>query len=38
MVSWSKEKELIYFIGKPILMDNIQKMVTDIIANAEDIL
>ena len=38
IVSWSKEKELMYFMGKPILMDDIRKMVADMMADAEDIL
>ncbi|KFZ18502.1 hypothetical protein V501_01170 [Pseudogymnoascus sp. VKM F-4519 (FW-2642)] len=38
MVSWSKTKELMYFMGKPILMDDIRKMVADMTDDAEDLL
>lgn len=38
MVSWSKTKELMYFMGKPILMDDIRKMVADMTTDAEDLL
>jgi hypothetical protein len=38
MVSWSKQGELIYFIGKPILIDDIRSMVADITADIEDLL
>ncbi len=38
MVSWSKQGELIYFMGKPMLMDNIRGIVADMIADIEDLL
>lgn len=38
MVSWSKEKELMYFMGKPVPMDDIRQMVGDMTADAEDLL
>ena len=38
MVLWSKEKGLMYFIGKPILMDGIRQMVADMICDAEELL
>jgi hypothetical protein len=38
MVSWSKMKELMYFMGKPILMDDIRSMVADMTDYAEDLL
>lgn len=38
MVSWSKTKELMYFMGKPISMDSIRSIVADMTADAEDLL
>lgn len=38
MVSWSKREELMYFMGKPILMDDIRSMVVEMTADAEDLL
>ncbi len=38
MVSWSKQGELIYFIGKPIPMDDIRGIVADMTADIEDLL
>jgi hypothetical protein len=38
MVSWSKQGKLMYFIGKPIPMDNIRSIVAEMAANAEDLL
>ena len=38
MVSWSRQGELIYFMGKPIPMDDIRSMVADMTANVEDML
>ncbi|KFZ14409.1 hypothetical protein V501_03257, partial [Pseudogymnoascus sp. VKM F-4519 (FW-2642)] len=38
MVSWSKTKELMYFMGKPIPMDDIRSMVADMTVDAEDLL
>jgi superfamily II DNA helicase RecQ len=38
MVSWSKQGELMYFMGKPIPMDDIRSMVAEMTANAEDLL
>jgi hypothetical protein len=38
MVSWSKQDELMYFMGKPIPMDDIRSMVAEMTADAEDLL
>ena len=38
MVSWSKQGELIYFMGKSIPMDDIRNMVAEMTADAEDLL
>ena len=38
IVSWSKQSELMYFIEKLIPMNNIQSIVAEITANAEDLL
>ncbi|KAH8661749.1 hypothetical protein BGZ61DRAFT_539571 [Ilyonectria robusta] len=38
MVSWSKQGDLMYFMGKPIPMDAIRGMVDEIITDAKDIL
>jgi hypothetical protein len=38
MVSWSKQGELMYFIGKPIPIDDIRSMVAEMAANVEDLL
>ena len=38
MVSWSKQGELIYFMGKPIPMDDIRNMVAEMTADTEDLL
>ncbi|KFZ20169.1 hypothetical protein V501_00279 [Pseudogymnoascus sp. VKM F-4519 (FW-2642)] len=38
MVSWSKTKELMYFMGKPISMDDIRSMVANMTDDAEDLL
>ncbi|KAH7110378.1 recQ family helicase [Dactylonectria estremocensis] len=38
MVSWSKHGELIYFIGKPILIEDICSIIAEMITNAEDLL
>jgi superfamily II DNA helicase RecQ len=38
MVSWSKQAELMYFMGKPIPMDDIRSMVAEMTADAEDLL
>jgi hypothetical protein len=38
MVSWSRREELMYFMGKPILMDDIRSMVAEMTADAEDLL
>jgi superfamily II DNA helicase RecQ len=38
MVSWSKQGELMYFMGKPIPMDDIRRMVALMTADAEDLL
>ena len=38
MVSWSKQGELMYFMGKPIAMDDIRSMVAEMTADAEDLL
>lgn len=38
MVSWSKQGELMYFMGKPIPMDDIRSMVADMTADAENLL
>jgi hypothetical protein len=38
MVSWSKHSELMYFMGKPIAMDDIRSMVAEMTTDAEDLL
>ncbi|KAL2211173.1 hypothetical protein CC79DRAFT_1347853 [Sarocladium strictum] len=38
MVSWNRQCDLIYFIGKPIAIDAIQSMVAEMITDAKDIL
>ena len=38
MVSWSKQGELMYFMGKPIPMDDIRNMVAEMTADVEDLL
>jgi hypothetical protein len=38
MVSWSKQGELMYYMGKPIPMDDIRSMVAEMTADAEDLL
>ena len=38
MVSWSKQGELMYFMGKPIPMDDIRSMVAEMTAEVEDLL
>ena len=38
MVSWSKQGELIYFMRKPIALDDIRSMVAEMTADAEDLL
>jgi hypothetical protein len=38
MVSWSKQGELIYFMGKPITMNDIRSMVAEMTTNTEDLL
>ena len=38
MVSWSKQGELMYSIGKPIAMDDILSMVAEMRTDAEDLL
>jgi hypothetical protein len=38
MVSWSRDGELIYFVGKPIAMNDIRAMLADMITDAEDLL
>jgi hypothetical protein len=38
MVSWSKQSELMYSIGKPIAMDDIRSMVAEMTTDAEDLL
>ncbi|KAL2209730.1 hypothetical protein CC79DRAFT_1321165 [Sarocladium strictum] len=38
MVSWNRQCDLMYFMGKPIAMDAIQSMVAEMITDAEDIL
>ena len=38
IVSWSKQGELIYFMGKPIPIDDIRNMVAEMTADAEDLL
>ncbi len=35
---WSKQGELIYFIGKLIPIDNIRNIVAEMIANTKDLL
>lgn len=38
MVSWSKDGEMMYFMGKPILMEKIRHMVARMTKDAEDLL
>lgn len=38
MVLWSKTKELMYFMGKPVFVDDIRSMVADMTVDAEDLL
>ena len=38
MVSWSKAGDVMYFMGRPIVMDNIRGMMNEMIADAEDLL
>ena len=38
MVSWSKRADIMYFMGKPIQMDNLRSMVADMTTDAEDML
>jgi superfamily II DNA helicase RecQ len=38
MVSWSKQGEMMYFMGKPILMEDLRTMVASMTADAEDLL
>lgn len=38
MVSWSKQGELMYFMGKPIAMDDIRSLVAEMTVDAEDLL
>ncbi|EXK77562.1 hypothetical protein FOQG_17729 [Fusarium oxysporum f. sp. raphani 54005] len=38
MVSWSKQGDVIYFMGKPILMDDLRTMVARMMVDAEDLL
>lgn len=38
MVSWSKQGDLMYFMGKPILMDAIRAMIDEMITDAETLL
>ncbi|UPL04093.1 hypothetical protein LCI18_015027 [Fusarium solani-melongenae] len=38
MVSWSKHGEMMYFMGKPILMEDIRHMVARMMKDAEDLL
>ncbi|KAH7108989.1 hypothetical protein B0J13DRAFT_600669 [Dactylonectria estremocensis] len=38
MVSWSKYGELMYFMGKPILMEDICSMIAEMMTDAEDLL
>ncbi|KAK2684336.1 hypothetical protein QWA68_016833, partial [Fusarium oxysporum] len=38
MVSWSKQGEMMYFMGKAILMENLRTMVARMTADAEDLL
>lgn len=38
MVSWNRQCDLMYFMGKPIAMDAIRSMVAEMITDAEDIL
>jgi hypothetical protein len=38
IVSWSKQGELMYFIGKLMLIDNIRGIIADIIADIKDLL
>jgi hypothetical protein len=37
MVSWSKHGEMMYFMGKPILMEDIRHMVTRMTNDAENL-
>ncbi|KAG8664718.1 uncharacterized protein FPOAC1_013498 [Fusarium poae] len=38
MVSWSKQGEMMYFMGRPILMDKLRTMVAMMTVDAEDLL
>jgi hypothetical protein len=38
MVSWSKQGELMYFMGKLILINDIRNMVAEMTADVEDLL
>lgn len=38
MVLWSKDQELMYFLGKPILMDSIRKIVREMTADTKELL
>ena len=38
MVSWSQDRDLIYFIGKPIAMDDVRFIVQQMTIDAEDLL
>jgi hypothetical protein len=38
IVLWSKQGELIYFMGKLIPIDNIRSIIADMIADIEDLL
>ncbi|KAK2927994.1 hypothetical protein FoTM2_013170 [Fusarium oxysporum f. sp. vasinfectum] len=38
IVSWSKQGEMMYFMGKPILMEDLRTMVAKMTADAEDLL
>jgi superfamily II DNA helicase RecQ len=38
MVSWSKRGDLMYFMGKPVLMQSIRDMINEMVKDAEDLL
>jgi hypothetical protein len=38
IMSWSKQGELMYFMGKPIPIDDIRSIVVDITADTKDLL
>jgi hypothetical protein len=38
IVSWSKQGKMMYFIGKPILMEDLRTIVAKMTADAEDLL